>query len=138
MRKVVLICAVALLVVGLIGPAASAATRHGTRTGVPTLAATDVERHGSCSGSSRWDLELDTEGARITVDFEVDTAQAGTTWHVTLKHNGTAFFTGNRVTDHEGEFDVERSTPNASGTDYYRARATQAASGEVCVGKASI
>jgi hypothetical protein len=138
MRKVVRISAVALLVVGLIGPAASAATRHSTRTGAATLVGRDVERTGACSLSSRWDLELDTEGARIEVDFEVDRAQAGKTWHVTLKHNGTTFFTGTRVTDHEGEFDVEKSTADASGTDYYRARATQAASGEVCVGRASI
>ena len=56
-------------------------------------AAADVERekHGSCTGSSRWELQLEREHGRIEIDLDVDTPRSGQTWVVKLKHDGDVF-----------------------------------------------
>jgi hypothetical protein len=98
----------------------------------------DVIRRGACSGSSDWKLKLSPENGRIEVEYEVDSNQAGQTWRVRLFHDGNRFFVGTRQTaGASGSFEVRQVVANHAGTDSFRARATNLASGEVCGGSAS-
>lgn len=55
-----------------------------------------------------------------------------------MRHNGAVFFAGTRTADHEGEFEVERSVANFSGTDKIWVRAVDQKNGEVITASASI
>jgi len=99
----------------------------------------DVIRRGACSGSSVWKMKLSPDNGRIEVEYEVDTNKIGQTWSVRLFHNGTRIFAGRRVTKApSGSFTVRVLANNAAGTDSFRARASNAATGEVCGGGAAI
>jgi hypothetical protein len=96
------------------------------------------ERSGSCSGSSRWDIKAGPDDGRMEVEAEIDSNRRGQTWRWTLRHNGHVAARGASVTrGPSGSFDVERRTSNAPGTDSYRFRAVNRASGEVCVARVS-
>ena len=98
----------------------------------------DVIREGSCSGSSDWKLKLSPENGRIEVEFEVDSNVVGQTWSVRILQNGSRIFFGSRqTTAPSGSFEVRRVANNTAGTDTFRARATNTATGEVCIGTAS-
>ncbi len=94
---------------------------------------------GSCSMRSDWKLKAKTEdGGRLKVEFEVDSNRVGQAWNVTITDNGVRVFAGTRKTlAPSGSFTVERLVPNRTGTDRFRAVATQAATGERCVGTLS-
>lgn len=98
----------------------------------------DVVKTGSCSGSSDWKLKLSPENGKIEVEYEVDSNHAGQTWHVRITKNGNQIFQGARRTaGASGSFTVRKVTSNPAGSDAFRARATNAATGESCVGAAS-
>jgi hypothetical protein len=98
----------------------------------------DIIQQGSCSGSTDWKLKLSEEDGRIEVEFEVDQNQNGRTWDVKLKRNGSTFWTGQRTTQPpSGSFEVRKVTSDGAGADQIVARATYAASGEVCRGTAT-
>jgi hypothetical protein len=102
----------------------------------------EVERRGSCEGSSRWELDLEKDDGRIEVELEVTTRKAGQTWRVRMFQNDSQFFVGTRVArvddDDRPDFEVERDRPDRPGTDRFRARAVNTVTGEVCVARASI
>ena len=99
----------------------------------------DVIRTGACSGSSDWKLKLRPEDNGIQLEFEVDSNRVGQRWHVRIRENGALIFTGTRVTQApSGSFTVRRLAHDAPGTDVFRAAATNGATGEACVGRASI
>ena len=99
----------------------------------------DVIRSGDCSGRSSWVLKAGIRDGRVEVEFEVDQNRVGRVWRVTLKDNGTVFFTGLRTTQApSGSFSVERTTRNRAGTDRLVARAVNVNSGEVCRGVISL
>ena len=99
----------------------------------------DVIRRGSCSGSTDWKLKLSPENGKIEVEYEVDSNKVGQTWRVRLFHDGNRFFSGTRTTaGASGSFEVRQVAANHSGSDSFRARAVNVASGEVCGGSASI
>lgn len=100
----------------------------------------DVIRRGACTGSNHWRLELSkTPGRRIEVDYKVFTGAVGQTWRVVERHNGVVYFRGTRVShDSPAQIEVDNFVRNLAGTDRIRARATNAANGEVCIGTASI
>jgi hypothetical protein len=125
----VAVAAAAVLVVG-----------GATLAAAPATTATEVERErsGSCTGTSRWELQLEREHGLIEVDLEVDSRRAGDTWIVRLKHDGVLFAKVSRVTDRDGEFEVDRVRNNHRGTDYFWFRAVNQRSGEVCTGRLSI
>ena len=98
----------------------------------------DVIRRGSCSGATDWKLKLSPENGKIEVEYEVDSNKVGQTWRVRLFHDGNRFFAGTRTTaGASGSFEVRKVVANHSGSDSFRARATNVASGEVCGGSAS-
>ncbi|HEX6844038.1 MAG TPA: hypothetical protein VF235_02875 [Actinomycetota bacterium] len=99
----------------------------------------DVIRRGACSGLSDWKLKLSPEDGRIEVEYEVDSNRAGQTWRVRLFQNGDRIFAGSKVTQPpSGSFTVRVLARNTAGTDSFRARATNVATGEVCGGSAAI
>jgi hypothetical protein len=100
---------------------------------------TAVINTGSCSGASDWKLKVKPDNGALELEFEVDQNKIGKTWNVVLKHNGNQFWSGQKVTKApSGSFTVHKFTNNAAGTDSFSARATNPATGEVCLGTVSI
>jgi hypothetical protein len=65
----------------------------------------------------------------------VDSNRVGQTWHWRLVHNGSTSASGVRkTTAPSGSFEVRRLMVNRAGTDTIRLRASNAHSGERCVG----
>jgi hypothetical protein len=119
--------------------AAIAATMIGTAALPATAAAGDIIRQGSCSGSTDWKLKVKPDNGRIEVEYEVDSNVVGQTWRVRIAKNGTSVFAGSRVTQApSGSFEVRLRTANGVGVDRFRAAATNPATGETCLGFASI
>ena len=92
-----------------------------TLAAAPTTSAAEVEREksGSCTATSRWELQLEREHGRIEVDLEVDSRRAGDTWIVRVKHDGVRFARVTRVTDRGGEFEFDRVRNNHRGIDSF-------------------
>ena len=108
-------------------------TRHAVRTATvalgaglallapltPAIAGDDrVERSGSCSDGSRWDLKVKTDDGRLEVEGEVDSNQSGQHWRWKFRHNGSVSARGTSTTSGaSGSFSVERRMVNLQGTD---------------------
>jgi len=117
----------AMLSAGLIAAAPIAGAKDG-----------DIEKSGSCSGSTSWKLKLSEENGRIETEFEVDQNKNGVKWRVVLRRDGKKVFKGVRTTKGpSGSFEVRRVINDPAGADKIKARATNLNSGEVCVGKAT-
>ena len=99
----------------------------------------EVVRQGSCSGSTDWKMKAKPDDGGIEVEAEIDSNRSGQTWRWTLRHEGTVVDRGRSVTTgRSGSFDVGRRTRNVAGTDSFRFRAVNNASGEVCVARVSL
>ena len=98
----------------------------------------EVHKHGVCSSGALWELEADDEGARLDLEFDVNTSTAGRSWRVALRHNGDVFATVIRTTNHHGNFEVERSVTDTVGSDTLGARAVSVKTGQVCKASLSI
>ena len=97
-----------------------------------------VERSGSCSGASNWEITVKPDDGRLEVEFDVDQNRNGVQWHVVLKLNGEKVREGNRTTQPpSGSFSFDKRLPNPAGEDKVVAIATRA-SGERCRGVARI
>ncbi|MBZ5737674.1 hypothetical protein [Nocardioides mangrovi] len=98
----------------------------------------DRVRTGSCSGSTDWKIKAGPDDGRMEVEAEIDSNRAGQTWHWVLKRNGSVVDRGVSMTrGRSGSFDVERRTADGAGTDSFRFRAVNRASGETCVARVS-
>jgi hypothetical protein len=96
----------------------------------------DVVKKGPCSAGAEWKLKLSPEDGKIEVEYEVDSNVNGQRWNVKIFQNGSRIFNGHRTTQGaSGSFTVRLVTPDGSGTDAFRAKATNA--GQTCAGKAS-
>jgi hypothetical protein len=96
----------------------------------------EVIRHGSCSGSTDWKMKAKADDGRIEVESEIDSNRNGQVWRWTLRHDGRVAADGRATTrGRSGSFEVERKTRNSAGTDAFRFRAVNRASGEVCVAR---
>jgi hypothetical protein len=128
MRTIQWLVVAGLLVIGGLAMAPGAGAKAG-----------DVIRTGACSGVSDWRLKLSPDNGQIEVEYQVDSNKAGQTWRVRIRQNGVLIFAGTRVTQPpSGSFTVRRLAKGHAGTDAFRARAVNLASGETCVGRASI
>ena len=97
-----------------------------------------VERSGSCTGVSNWELDAKPDDGRLEVEFEVDQNKNGVRWHVVLKQNGERVREGNRTTQApSGSFSYEKRLPNPAGKDKIVGIATRA-NGERCRGSLRI
>jgi hypothetical protein len=105
-----------------------------------SASAADVEREkaGTCSASSRWELNLEREFGVIEIDLDLDTPRAGQTWVIRLKHDGTLFEKVRRTSDREGEVEVDRRRNNRPGEDRISFKAVNKATGETCAGSLRI
>ena len=93
---------------------------------------------GTCTGSSSVTMQLQrTDLGKLEAGFEVDHARPGSTWQITLRHNGTVYFSGRRTAGRDGSFSVDRVVANGAGIDHFSGRAKNLASGQVCSVSAS-
>jgi hypothetical protein len=99
-----------------------------------TRPAPQVARHGSCSRQADWKLKVAPENGRLQVEFEVEHATPSAHWQVRIKENGSRLLSIGKVVRADGSFDVKHRANNTSGPDRFVARATNASSGESCVG----
>jgi len=84
---------------------------------------TGVVKSGACTSGAHYTLKAKPDNGRIEVEWEVDSNKAGQKWSVRLRHNGTLFFSGSRITQApSGSFTVQRTTGNGAGDDAIRAR----------------
>jgi hypothetical protein len=128
MRTIQRLVVAAVLVVSALALAPAAGAKAG-----------DVIRTGACSGPSDWKLKLSPEDNGIQLEFQVDSNRVGQTWRVRIRENGVLIFSGTRVTKApSGSFTVRRIADDTAGTDAFWAAATNVATGETCVGRASI
>jgi hypothetical protein len=97
-----------------------------------------VQAAGSCTGAATTKIKASPENGKLQVEFEVDQARVGQTWHVVLRHNGTAFWSGNKTANAGGGFTVSKITNNAAGADTFRGRAVNNVTGQVCTAHVSI
>jgi hypothetical protein len=122
--------ALALLVATAI-PAIGAGTAHADDD--------EIERRGSCSGSTDWKIKTKPDDGGLEVEGEIDSNRSGQNWRWTLRRNGNVVDRGTGTTHPpSGSFEVERKTGNAAGTDRFKFRAVNKGSGEVCVARVSI
>jgi hypothetical protein len=113
---------------------------------VPASAAPDVVRKGTCSDGARARLELTDIGDRIEVRFEVYDSPPGHLWHIRMWRDRELIGTDwreiwlgarlrARVASDSGDFAVVRLTGRSFG---WRVKAIDSATGQVCVGNASL
>jgi len=99
----------------------------------------EVVRRGSCSAASDWKLSVEPDRGRIELEFEVESGVAGQRWNILIRQDGDRIFRGSRITRGlDGEFEVERHPANTPGPDRFVARAKNPATGETCVGRATL
>lgn len=114
----------------------------------PVAAADDDRSTGTCSASSRWVAELESDDGEIEVEFKVKTQQAGERWSYTLTQNGDVVGTStktaraddddddddddSRSRRHVAEVEWDRDRPDTAGTDRFVMRAVNLTTGEVC------
>ena len=99
----------------------------------------DVIRRGSCTGATDWKIKAGPDDGRIEVEAEIDSNRVGQTWNWVLRHNGAIRARGQSITKApSGSFEVERRTANAGGTDFFKFRAVNPRTGEVCVARVSL
>ena len=95
----------------------------------------DVVRRGSCTGATHWKLKVKPDDGRLEVEAEVDSNRVGQTWGWRLVHNGSTSASGTATTTApSGSFEVRRRMVNLAGTDTITLRASNARTGERCVG----
>lgn len=105
-----------------------------TAASAHTSPAPRIARHGSCTGHADWKLKVAPENGRLQVEFEVEHATAGDRWRVSVKENGSPLLSRSKVVRADGSFDIKHGANNTLGSDRFVARATNASSGESCVG----
>jgi len=98
----------------------------------------EVRKHGLCSGAALWQMEAEDEGARLELEFDVNSSIAGQEWRVKLRHDGEVFTRVIKTTNSHGNFEVDRSVYDGLGADALGARAVNVGSGEVCEGHVTI
>jgi hypothetical protein len=96
-----------------------------------------VVDRGSCSAGSKFKLSASRDDGGIEVQFEIE-SRAGETLRVRLLDDGDRFFRGRRTTNAAGKLRIRRVTDNRAGPDHIVARATDAQTGETCVGSVTI
>ncbi len=89
----------------------------------------EVKVQGRCSGTSKWELKVESEDSGVKVEFQVDSHVPGQAWDYTISGPAGQIASGSATTDEEGEFEVKVLTAG-SVTDAFSAVATNA--GETC------
>jgi hypothetical protein len=68
----------------------------------------DDERNarGGC-GNATYELTAEADDGGLEVNFELQSAAPGETWDVVVEQDGTPLWQGERITDDEGELDID-------------------------------
>jgi hypothetical protein len=95
MKKIVIIAvtAVVLLAVG-IGTAFA-------------LRGDDEQNARGACGNATYEFTAESEDGDLEVTFELQSAAPGETWDVVVEQDGTPVWQGERITDNDGELDVD-------------------------------
>ena len=92
---------------------------------------------GTCTGNAIVTMRVTHSDPRhLEASFEVDHAKVGSVWKVTLRHNGSTYFTGKRTAGADHSFSVDRVVRNLAGADRFHGRAVSMTSGQVCTVRA--
>ncbi len=83
----------------------------------------DIERTSRCAGAE-FELSVDREHGGFEVDADIDDARPGSSWRVTLRHDGKVFYSQVRQADREGDISVDRFRNNTRGKDKFRLKVT--------------
>lgn len=111
----------------------------GAASGAAVAGDDDVERHGSCSGSTSWKIKAGPDDGRIEVEAEIDSNRVGQTWRWVLRHDGAVAARGKKTTKGpSGSFEVSRRPADHAGKDVFRFRAKHRATGETCVARVRV
>ena len=112
----------------------------GTLWSAPAFAKSgDAVRKGACSRTSHWKVKLGPRGGVIETEFEVDSNRVGQKWSVKITDNGaTVLKRTAKTVAPSGSFSVRVRASNRAGRDSFVATARNAATGETCVGRASV
>lgn len=66
------------------------------------------------------EYDVEKDDGRFEVEVEVEDAQKGSRWVVTLWHDGKRYYKRTRTADSDGEFEIERNRPNTKGKDVFK------------------
>jgi hypothetical protein len=98
-----------------------------------------VVARGPCTGDSHWRIELVKDAGRISIQFKVVQGAVGDVWGTGIAHNRHVLFRALLATHgDDGSFAVRVWTRNTDGPDFFRARARNLATDEICRGRAVI
>ena len=95
----------------------------GTTALVAAPAHADVERRGTCAGAT-YELSVDRERGGFDVDADIDRAQPGSQWRVTLRHDGKVATSRVLRADRDGEVDLDTWRRNTAGKDVFKLTVT--------------
>jgi hypothetical protein len=103
--------------------------------GLASTAFATESRRGSCSGGpGYWRLAVGRVDAdTLRVRFRIEDVPPGQTWQIFLSDDGVRVFTGERVSDSNGEVRVRRLIPDRGGADTIGASGVSA-TGITCSG----
>jgi hypothetical protein len=130
MKKLVATLVAAVMAVGIIATAASAAPKVVVGSGV-------------CSGPGRttWLLTLKKDANRIEADSEVNHSANGQAWKSVFKDNGVVFARSRVVAGSPGnearQASATRYVVPVAGANHITVRSTNLATGQVCVASAT-
>lgn len=68
------------------------------------------------------EFDVDKEGKRFDVDVDVDNAKPGSTWRITLWHDGKRYHKRIHTADGDGEIEIDKKRPNTPGKDVFKLR----------------
>ena len=61
----------------------------------------DVQKRGTCTAASTWEVEVDRDGPRIDLSMDIDTANPGERWVLKVTRNGTQIYSKARVSEQD-------------------------------------
>lgn len=88
----------------------------------------EVRARGTCGGGAKSELKVKADDGGIELEFEVEHVRRGSSWKVTVVHEGRVVWRGTRRAGRagrgSGEFEVERQLRDLAGADRFRVRAS--------------
>lgn len=81
--------------------------------------ATAAEREFRYAGAEI-EFEVDKDDGRFEVDVQIDDADPGSRWRITLWHDGKRYHKRVHRADSDGEIDIDRNRPDTKGKDVFK------------------
>lgn len=77
------------------------ATTVAMTVGLATPALADVEKRGTCTAASTWEVDVDRDGRVIDLSMDIDTTTPGERWVLKVTRNGTQIYSKSRVSERD-------------------------------------